>query len=411
MSEKANKILYIVLSLLLAVVFWLFVDAAQENTITREFAGIPVEFIGAEDTLPSRGLMLAGGEDATVTVKLRGPRLVISNLRTKDLRAEVNLTDINAVGPYSKTYQVITPDNVNDGDITVERKTPGTLTVRVTTLYAKEVPVDVNVVGGVSDPYLYTAEAIVSEPAALTLSGLQDSVDEVASARVTVDITGADGTIQQDYEYELLDSEGNVIEDPDVRVSDQRVNVTVPVYMMKELPLVIKYKEAPGSRKANTECTLEPNTITVAGDPLSLAAIDEIVLGELDLSAYYTDYDDDLDIKLPAGCENVSGYKTTHLTVKYKGLETRGFTVTNISPIGLSESQRFDRVTTAVDVLLRGPAEDLAQVTEEDVRIVVDLREVATDGTVHSGAIVYVDGYSEVGAVGTYTVTGKIISS
>ena len=74
MSEKANKILYIILSLLLAVVFWLFVDASQGNQITQDFANVAVEFIGEEDTLPSRGLMLAEGGDATVTVKLRGPR-------------------------------------------------------------------------------------------------------------------------------------------------------------------------------------------------------------------------------------------------------------------------------------------------------------------------------------------------
>lgn len=108
MSEKANKILYIILSLLLAVVFWLFVDASQGNQITQDFANVAVEFIGEEDTLPSRGLMLAEGGDATVTVKLRGPRSVISNLRSKDLRVRVNLTDINAVGRYSKTYELAT---------------------------------------------------------------------------------------------------------------------------------------------------------------------------------------------------------------------------------------------------------------------------------------------------------------
>ena len=208
MSEKANKILYIILSLLLAVVFWLFVDASQGNQITQDFANVAVEFIGEEDTLPSRGLMLAEGGDATVTVKLRGPRSVISNLRSKDLRVRVNLTDINAVGRYSKTYELATPDNVNDNDITIERKTPNTLTVRVTNLYSREIPVTLDVVGSVDEPYVYMPERRTIEPAAITLSGLQNDVDAVASARVRVDITDADGTIRQEYAYELLDAEG-----------------------------------------------------------------------------------------------------------------------------------------------------------------------------------------------------------
>lgn len=55
MSEKANKILYIILSLLLAVVFWLFVDASQGNQITQDFANVAVEFIGKRIPSPAEG--------------------------------------------------------------------------------------------------------------------------------------------------------------------------------------------------------------------------------------------------------------------------------------------------------------------------------------------------------------------
>lgn len=50
---------------------------------------------------------------------------------------------------------------------------------------------------------------------------------------------------------------------------------------------------------------------------------------------------------------------------------------------------------------------------EEDIRIVVDLKEITSDGTVTVPANVYVDGYSAVGAVGAseIQITGKIISS
>ena len=70
MSEKVNKILYLALSLLLAIIFWLYVDNVKGNTIPKEFNAVPVEFIGAEDTLPSRGLMLVDGEDATIDLKI-----------------------------------------------------------------------------------------------------------------------------------------------------------------------------------------------------------------------------------------------------------------------------------------------------------------------------------------------------
>lgn len=410
MSEKANKILYVVLSLLLAIIFWLYVDTANGNTMRQSFTNVPIDFIGAEDTLPSRGLMLASGGDATLDLTISGPRSVISNLRPGDIRAQVNLTSINATGTYSLNWTPSTPDNVNNSDITIEKYSRQTVTVQVTALYSKEIPVSADVIGTVEEPYVYMADRVVKEPAVLTLSGLQDNVDPVASARVVVDITGATDTIQQEYSYELLDADGNVLEVQDVRFSEQKVNVTVPIYMMKTLDLKVDFKESPGSRLANVNWKLEPETITVTGDPLSLETIDGISLGEVDLSTLYADDEKDLEIKLPAGCENSSGYKTTHLSIRFHGLTTRSFTVTNIQSIGTSESQRFDPITTVMDVVLRGSEEDLAQVTPEDIRIVVDLREISSDGTIQPPATVLVDGYSEVGAVGTYTVTGKIIS-
>lgn len=411
MSEKANRIASVVLSLFLAVIFWIYVDDVQGGVISGEFTNVPIEFIGAEDTLPSRGLMLASGGDATLDLKLSGPRTVISSLRSGDVRAQVSLTDINAAGTYSRGWTLVLPEDVDRSAITIERQSRMNISVQVTGLYSQEIPVRVDVIGEVSEPYVYLADRVTKEPAALTVSGLQSSVDPVASARIVVDITGATSTIQQEYSYELLDSEGNVLEATDVRVSDQRVNVTVPVHMMKTLPLVVDYKESPGSRKSDATCGLEPSSIVVTGEPLSLETIDEINLGEVDLSLFNMEnYEQDVEIKLPAGCENSSGYKTTRLTIQFHGLETRAFTVTNIKAMGLSESQRFDLITTSLNVVLRGPAEDLARVTEEDIRVVVDLTEIASNGTIQPQATVLVDGYSNVGAVGTYNVTGKIIS-
>lgn len=411
MSEKANKIFSVILSLFLAVIFWIYVDDSQGSIISGEFTNVPIDFIGAEDTLPSRGLMLANGGDVSLDLKLSGPRTVISDLRSGDVRAQVNLTDINAAGSYSRGWTLVLPENVDRSAITVERQSRMNISVQVTGLYSQEIPVRVDVIGEVSEPYVYLADRVTKEPAVLMVSGLQNSVDPVASARIVVDITGATSTIQQEYSYELLDSEGNVLEAPEVRVSDQRVNVTVPVHMMKTLPLVVDYKESPGSRKSDATCSLEPSTIVVTGEPLSLETIDRISLGEVDLSLFNMEnYEQDVEIKLPAGCENSSGYKTTRLTIQFHGLETRAFTVNNIKPMGLSESQRFDLITTSLNVVLRGPAEDLAQVTEEDIRVVVDLTEVASNGTIQPQATVLVDGYSNVGAVGTYNVTGKIIS-
>lgn len=415
MSEKGNRILYLALSLLLAIAFWLYVDDWLGSTTTKELTGIPVEFIGAEDTLPSRGLMLTEGEDTTMDVKLSGPRTVISGLDKNDLIIQVNLTNVTAVGTFSYpwTWDVVIAGNLRDkSGISLEKASLSTVTFQVSPLYSKQVPVSVNVNGEVADGHIYMAERLAADPSVLTLSGKEEDVDQVESARIAVDLTDANATLQREFAYELLDADGNVVENDKIRVSDRRVLVTAPVYIVKDLALKVKFKESPGSKEENIRWDLEYDTITVAGEPASLENVSEILLDEIDLSKVLSDDGlEPLEIGIPAGCVNLSGFTTTKISIRFRGLDTRTFTATNITAVNISEGQIFSKMTNSVDVMLRGPASELDQVTPEDIRIVVDLAEFYSNGTFSSPAIVLVDGHDQVGAVGEpCTVAFKITS-
>ncbi len=400
MSEKVNKILYLVLSLLLAIVFWLYVDDVLGNTITREFKEVPIEFIGEEDTLPNRGLMLVDDEDITMDISVSGPRTIISNLRRSDIRPQVDLTSINAAGTYPRTYTFATSDNISRADISIQGSR-STVTVQVVPMYSKQVPVVVNVVGEVAEGYIYMTDRLVAEPTAITLSGKEEDVEQVESIHITVDLTNANGTVQQDFSYEMLDGQGNAVQNEHIRVSDKRVSVTAPVYVIKELPLAVKFKQAAGSMEANVRWWLEDESITVAGEAANLETITEIPMGEVDLTTILSDVDRPMEIPIPAGCVNLSGITTTTLGIRFRGLETRAFSVSDISPIGLSSGQRFSLITNSVDVLLRGPAAELEKVAAEDIRVVVDLTQFASNGTYTVDAMIFVDGHDQVGAVGS----------
>ena len=411
MSEKANKVLYIALSLLIAIVFWLYVDDVQGSKISETHYRIPIEFIGAEDTLPNRGLMLTEGEDITIDLKLSGPRILISGLDKSDIRIHVDLTNISAVGTYTLNYEILFPDNVDRSRISREYASRSMVTVKIEELYTKTVPVEVSVSGEVADGYIYMAERLVLDPANLVVSGREKDVEKVAAARIKLDLTGATSSISRKFDYELLDAEGNVIEAEGIRLSDNQIQVDAPVYLVKTLNLTVKFKESPGSNLEDVDWKLEQNTVEVAGEAASLENKEDILLGEIDLSSLLSDTEMVLDISLPAGTVNLSGYTTTTLTITFSdNLATKALSVSNISAVGLSEGQSFDRLTSSVEVMLRGPADEVEQVTAEDVRVVVDLEEYTSNGTYSVPAMVFVDGYDNVGAIGSCSVACKIKS-
>lgn len=407
-SDRVHKILYFVLSLLIAIVLWLYVDNEQGNSTTQTFSGIPIEFIGAEDTLPNRNLMLTGGGEATVDLRLSFPRTL--TLDKEDIRVQVDLSGISGTGTFTRTLSIYYPDTVDSSQITEEYRSRSAVTVQISSLYSKTIPVSVNVVNnGVPEGFVYMGDLLSWEPSTLTLRGREEDVAPVVSARVELDLDGVTGTVQQEFGYTLLDSEGNAVPTDAIRVSEKLVAVTAPVYIIKELPLTVKFKYAPGSAEEYTQWELSEDSITVAGEAVSLENVEEISLGEVDLSQFLSSFEQrDFDIPIPAGCVNQSGITSTKLTVRFRGLDTKTLSVTNITAIGLAEGQSWSKVTNSVDVTLRGPAGELEDVTEEDVRIVLDLTDYG-NGTVSVPAAVLVDGHNnEVGAIGSYSVTCKI---
>ena len=247
MSDKTNKLLYIGLSLLIAVIFWFFVDSEQGHNTTQTYYNIPVEFIGETDTLPSRGLMLTTGADATVDLELRGPRTVISDLSREDITLQVDLTSITATGTFSMTYDLLLPDEIPRSSVTTERASRSTITVTIEELFEKTVPVKVSVAGEVADGYIYMAERMIAEPSELTLSGREEDVDQVVSAQVMLDLSGATSSVNQEFDYILLDGQGNEVSGENITVSSRRIEISAPVYLVKTLELTVDFTESPGS--------------------------------------------------------------------------------------------------------------------------------------------------------------------
>ncbi len=417
MSEKANKIVYMVLSLLIAILFWLYVDSLEDNKITQDFNNIPVEFIGEESTLFNKGLMLEEGGDTTVNLRLSGPRTVISGLRRDDIRLQANLQTVSGAGRWQLNFSILYPDNVNRSQITVESQSIYTVTVLVSQLSSRTVPVRAVVEGEVPEPYIYQGEFLEIDPVELTIRGKEEVVDQVKEALVVIDLTNQKETIRQEFEYQLMDKNGEALDATGIICSPKRVHVTAPILLTKELPLTVSPIEAPGAMLEDVDYKiLLPDSedsikkILVAGPAASLEGIEAISLGECNLADYVADAEITVPINMPANCVNISGITHVVLSIHYKGLTTRMFSVSNITTRGHSEGQSASIITSALNVILRGKAEDLEQVTADNIRVVADLTDYNNDGTVTVPADVYVDGFDQVGAAGTYTVTVKLTS-
>ena len=139
-----------------------------------------------------------------------------------------------------------------------------------------------------------------------------------------------------------------------------------------------------------------------------MAGLEEISLGSIDLSNVIGTNTFTLPISLDPSLTNESGFTTANVTVTVEGLDSEVFAVSNIRTTPPPDGYTADIVTQSVLVTVRGPAEELAKIDASQLRVVADLSNVTTQGTIQVPARVYLDGTSTVGVIRNYTITVNI---
>ncbi len=396
-----NKVLWAIVSLLLSFSIWAYISTTEDTGIERVFAGVPVTFQGAEDLRTSRGLIVTDASADTVTVKVSGSRASIGSLHASDLTAVVDVSGISQARDLQVSYVIRFPESVNMNGVQVMSKTPETIAFSVVKENSKTVEVKGVFTGSVAEGY--TVDPIVVEPSTVTLYGPSAELDKIESACVYVDRQGISATIgPMNSNFTLLNADGKPVSPESVTSSQDTVSVTVPVMMNKELPLTVNLIGGAGATTQNTVVTIEPKTIQVAGSTATLEDMNQIVIGTVNLTDFAESLDTTFTITLDNNLRNLTGTTEAEVHVVVSGLETKKFSVTNITLTGGEGTLR----TTQKEITVRGTKEDLARVTIANIRVVADLTEYAdASGTIEVPVKVYVDGIEHVGAVGDYTVS------
>ncbi len=404
MNEKKTyrykDVLYFIVSLLIAAGIWIYVDSVEGYKTTVSISDVPIEFT-REDTLADRGLMLLEDSDTTVNLQLEGVRSTLMKLDPDKIRVQVDLSGITNTGSQRLTYSIIYPYGGNFSGLT--NKGSFSVTVDVGELFRKNVEIRYDISGNVADGYI--AGELQFQPATLEIRGQQADIDRVSYARVEVNIDNATSTVTQTLDYKLYDENDQVVEDANIHSTVDQIQVTLPVNVIKELPLALNFIESPGSSLSNADYTITPEKITVSGDAELLKDIDQIVLDDFDLSELNSSATYYYNIPIPDGCENLSGTSRATLKISYKDMTSRTLEATHFQCENVPSGKVVSVLTSELSVTLRGKSADVAAVQPEDLVILADLKDVSSaSGSYTVPAEVQIRSDGDVGVVGTYQI-------
>lgn len=372
-----SKALYIFVSIVLAVVLWFYVTSLDDNLNTKTIKNIPITFTGV-DILEERNLMITSSP-ATTTVEVRVTPAVYWKLTEKTIRATVNVSQITEASEYTLAYEVSLPSGVSQSEVEFVRGQTGNVTFTVSRFTSREVEVRGVFVGNAAENYLAGEnDEFIFAPKTIKISGQANLVNQVDHVLVTVGGDNLTDDISGFFEYQMIGVDGNPIENLDVTCSDDTVYVTFPIWATKEIDLEVKFITGGGVSENTIDYTLSQEKITVAG---TREAIDSLTDGTITLATINlatVEDGDELTYTIPLADEltNISGVTEVTVTIDLPSdLETKTIDVTEINWIGLPEGWSAQIVTQVLPVQIRGWGSLLADLTQENLRVVADLKD------------------------------------
>lgn len=369
-----NNKFILVSSVIVAILFWLFVVINVSPDYKRTIYGAQITIEENSQALTALGLHAVEKSTDKVSITVTGPRNVIGRLSGSSFSVTPELSMISKAGSYELKLNAVlkSPDN----RVRITKISPAYVTVKFDTMQVKNLMVNVQVEDN-KVPDGYIMQTAVSNPKSITISGPTSELSQIAKAQVKVKI-GDDTkeTTVINSKIILLDSDGNELDLKHIQMSHSTAQVTVPILKTKQLPLKVNFTNIPeGFDTNNIMYEVTPSSILAAGNADKIDAINEIDLGSIDFNNLDITSTQTMNIPNIEGIMNIENVETANVRVTLKNtsvkmMSTKNFTVVG-QPAGYKVTVRTKQIK---NIKLFGPSSDIDSVTT--VNAIIDLSNV-----------------------------------
>lgn len=390
-----------VVSLLLAIVVWFaiceYVDPETETWISDIM--ISVDY---EDSVPQKeGLGIMTAITETVSVQVSGSRDTVALMNPKKIKASLDMSKVTRSGEYDLPVKI----DLGNQNLKLVQQTLDTVRVRFDKNVVSSVKVNVEVVGAVAEGFILETPTMLNN--FVTVTGPQAVVDTIVSADIVIQQESFVETNTFSCTYTFKDKDGNQVDKTFLQVDVETIDVTVIVAKEKTVPLAISVvNSSGGTDSAFCTAKVEPETIRITGNAEVLDAINAIDLGVIDVAERTEDFETSVSVVLPNGVKNVDNVETVKVSVTFNDIQTKMIKVKNLSLQNLPNGTTARIQEDSLTIKVRGIAEELKKLNEDDVSLVADVRsQVLPGGTNRLTAVAVFPDDLKVGTVGKYQLT------
>ncbi len=254
-----------IICFLLAIVLW-FVIINEQNPLSEGSYTVPITV----ENLNSQ--YITSNVPKTVYVRLSGPRNTIINVGPSDIKAYIDLSDVQE-GTVDVPIHVEIPSGT---ELKKQSMTSTKITVDVYTV--KEFKLTPHIVGNLDEKDFISELKIVPEK--VVVSGARRLIQEVSQAVIEVPVNQRNSDFALMAPIRLYDSEGSPVEGLEMTPWQSNVKVTIGHdAMSKSVPLNVNII----GQTENKTVTIQPTSIQIRGSADTLRSISSIDLPDINV--------------------------------------------------------------------------------------------------------------------------------
>lgn len=405
-----NKLASLALSVFMATALWLYVITTVSPGSKQTYYNIPV-VLANESVLTERGLMITYQSATTVALELSGNRTDLSKVDQSNITLKADLSAIYEPGnqiPIS--YTTTFPGNVASNAFVIESKTPGRIYLNVERRISKPIPVELKWIGSVPDGFIADRDNMLLEYPTIQITGPQSVTDQIEKAVIEVDLTDQRESISWDCTYTLCDAEGEPVDAGLITTNVEQIHLEVKIQRVKDVLLTYQLVEGGGARAENAQITLSMDKIRVSGSEAALELMgDQVVVGVINLAEIDQDTVKTFTIPLEEGITNLTGVAEVTADIRLTGLSTKDFLIRQINVVNVPEGLEVELITQELTVKVRGPSAQIANLTADDVMVVVDFTGAEVGTATFPVRAVFTDGFRDVGIFKSESVSASVM--
>lgn len=354
-----------IISLLSAMVLWMYVMAIVDPEETKLFENIPVT-ITNKNELNERDLVIYPEQELTTNIYVTGK---LSNLK------KVTKDDINVYGQINNPLEgnneiylkVSTSQRVN-----YDFKNP-VMIVTLEKIISEDESIKVDITGsGKNNVDNIMLQDNIDK---VSVSGPRSLVNKVKRVVGTVKVNGELNDFSQSIKLEPVDANGKVVEG--IELEKDSVNVNITLLTQKTVPITLKLSD---NSESGVNYTMSQNTVTIKGKKDIVDSINDIETQPVKLSEISPGTSKDIYLQVPSGITIETKYITIKKNSEENAVEVYTYTAkdieirNNIENIDKSKIKIPNSINVSIEYL-----QSEGSINKDDIKLYIDLNEVSLE--------------------------------